>query len=76
MATTDVRAHEATGASAGKVDLSLEVVVLPLSDLSRAAEFYGRLGWRKDADIASGESRVLQAAAAVHDSRQPAASVR
>jgi catechol 2,3-dioxygenase-like lactoylglutathione lyase family enzyme len=32
------------------VDLKLEVVVIPVSDVDRAKEFYGRLGWRLDAD--------------------------
>jgi predicted enzyme related to lactoylglutathione lyase len=34
-----------------KVDLKLEVVVIPVSDVDRAKEFYGRLGWRLDADF-------------------------
>ncbi len=33
-------------------DLKLEVLVLPVSDVDRAKEFYGRLGWRLDADVA------------------------
>jgi catechol 2,3-dioxygenase-like lactoylglutathione lyase family enzyme len=40
--------------------MKLEVVVLPVSDVDRAAEFYGRLGWRKDADIPNGGRRLLQ----------------
>jgi catechol 2,3-dioxygenase-like lactoylglutathione lyase family enzyme len=40
--------------------MKLEVVVIPVSDVNRAAEFYRRLGWRLDADIAKGNSRVLQ----------------
>jgi catechol 2,3-dioxygenase-like lactoylglutathione lyase family enzyme len=32
-------------------DLKLEVVVIPVSDADRAKEFYGRLGWRLDADF-------------------------
>jgi catechol 2,3-dioxygenase-like lactoylglutathione lyase family enzyme len=34
-----------------KVDLKLEVVVIPVSDVNRAKEFYGKLGWRLDADF-------------------------
>lgn len=30
------------------VDMKLEVVVIPVSDVDRAKEFYGRLGWRLD----------------------------
>ena len=34
------------------VDLKLEVVVIPVSDVDRAKAFYERLGWRLDADFA------------------------
>jgi catechol 2,3-dioxygenase-like lactoylglutathione lyase family enzyme len=40
--------------------MKLEVVVIPVSDVDRAAEFYGRLGWRLDADIREGDGRALQ----------------
>ncbi|MEU8076562.1 VOC family protein [Catellatospora citrea] len=30
------------------IDMKLEVVVVPVSDVARAEEFYGRLGWRSD----------------------------
>jgi len=33
------------------VDMKLEVVVIPVSGVDRAKEFYGRLGWRLDADF-------------------------
>jgi catechol 2,3-dioxygenase-like lactoylglutathione lyase family enzyme len=33
------------------VDLKLEVVVIPVSDVDRAKEFYAQLGWRLDADF-------------------------
>jgi len=33
------------------VDLRLEVVVIPVSDVDRAKDFYGSLGWRLDADF-------------------------
>jgi predicted enzyme related to lactoylglutathione lyase len=35
----------------GNTDLKLEVVVIPVGDVDRAKEFYGRLGWRLDADF-------------------------
>ena len=43
-------------------DMKLEVVVIPVSDIDRAKEFYGRLGWRLDADYAApdGNFRVIQ----------------
>jgi len=33
------------------VDMKFEVAVIPVSDADRAKEFYGRLGWRLDADF-------------------------
>ena len=45
----------------GTVDLRLEVVTIPVSDVDRAKNFYQRLGWRLDADIAAGDTfRVVQ----------------
>ena len=35
-----------------KVEMNLEVVVIPVSDVDRAKEFYAKLGWRFDADFA------------------------
>lgn len=29
------------------VDMKFEVIVIPVSDIDRAKEFYGRLGWRQ-----------------------------
>ena len=37
------------------IDLKLEVVVLPVSDVDRAKRFYEGLGWRLDADFKSGD---------------------
>ena len=43
------------------VDMKFEVVVIPVSDVDRAKEFYARLGWRLDADYDSGKDyRVIQ----------------
>ena len=54
MSSTDVRTSDATGdVSTPQVDLKLEVVVIPVSDVDRAKQFYGStLGWRLDADFA------------------------
>jgi len=42
-------------------DMKLEIVVIPVSDVDRAKRFYGGLGWRLDADYASGDDyRVIQ----------------
>src|SRR4051812_41748012 len=32
-----------------KIDMKLEVVVIPVSDVDRAEQFYTKLGWRQDA---------------------------
>ncbi|MEU4329033.1 VOC family protein [Nonomuraea dietziae] len=51
MSTTNVNGN----------DMKLEVVVIPVSDVDRAKEFYAKLGWRLDADFASGDDfRVMQ----------------
>jgi catechol 2,3-dioxygenase-like lactoylglutathione lyase family enzyme len=43
------------------MDMKLEVVVVPVSDVDRSKEFYKSLGWRLDADIAPDETfRVVQ----------------
>jgi catechol 2,3-dioxygenase-like lactoylglutathione lyase family enzyme len=43
------------------VDFRLEVVVIPVSDVDRAKDFYLALGWREDADFAtSADFRVVQ----------------
>ena len=34
-----------------KVDMKLEAVVIPVADVDRAKEFYGKLAWRLDADF-------------------------
>ena len=47
--------------TAGPVDLKLEVVVIPVSDVDRAKRFYASLGWREDADFAFDNGfRVVQ----------------
>jgi catechol 2,3-dioxygenase-like lactoylglutathione lyase family enzyme len=59
MSTSAVRGTDAT--TVAKVDMKFEIVVLPTSDVDRAKEFYGRLGWRLDADYDSGKDfRVIQ----------------
>jgi len=52
MSTNAVLRKDATSdASVARVDMKLEVVVIPVSDVNRAKEFYGNLGWRLDADF-------------------------
>jgi catechol 2,3-dioxygenase-like lactoylglutathione lyase family enzyme len=48
-------------ASVGKVDLKLEVVIIPVSDVDRSKEFYQRVGFRLDSDVAPLEGlRIVQ----------------
>src|ERR1039457_1772700 len=59
---SEVGSTDATSdASVARVDTKLEIVVIPVSDGDRAKEFYGRLGWRLDADYAADDNfRVIQ----------------
>ena len=59
--TNEIQSGDATkDASVAKVDMKFEIVVIPVSDSDRAKEFYGRLGWRLDADYATDNFRVVQ----------------
>jgi catechol 2,3-dioxygenase-like lactoylglutathione lyase family enzyme len=50
---------EAAGPSA--IDMALEVVTLPVSDVDQAKDFYQRLGWRFDIDLVAGDDmRTVQ----------------
>jgi catechol 2,3-dioxygenase-like lactoylglutathione lyase family enzyme len=62
MSSTQVRSETAIETPrAQTVDMKLEVVVIPVSDVDRAKRFYGGLGWRLDADFAPGDDfRVIQ----------------
>jgi catechol 2,3-dioxygenase-like lactoylglutathione lyase family enzyme len=62
MSSTQTSNQHATQiTSAARVDLKLEVVVIPVSDVDRAKGFYGSLGWRLDADFAFDNGfRVVQ----------------
>ena len=49
MSTTDVRRSDPSETvNVRDVDMKVEVVVIPVADVDRAKEFYGRLGWRLD----------------------------
>jgi catechol 2,3-dioxygenase-like lactoylglutathione lyase family enzyme len=61
MSTKEVRSNEAAGSTSVTKDMKFEVVVIPVSDVDRAKEFYSRLGWRLDADRSAGENfRLIQ----------------
>jgi catechol 2,3-dioxygenase-like lactoylglutathione lyase family enzyme len=58
MSTKPVRSSDP---KAAPFDMKFEIVVIPVYDVERAKEFYGRLGWRLDADYDSGKDfRVIQ----------------
>ena len=56
------RVHNASrDATVGTVDMKLEIQVIPVSDVDRAKQFYQRLGWRLDDDVAPLEGlRIVQ----------------
>lgn len=59
MTTTESRSGGVSGTAT--VDMKFEVVVLPVTNVDRAKEFYGRLGWRLDADRVVGDDfRLIQ----------------
>ena len=61
-----VSTHEGSATSMemaelGTIDMGLEVVTLPVSDVDRAKRFYQSLGWRFDIDLViSDDSRTVQ----------------
>ena len=57
MSSMSVSTNAGTkGPEVGTIDMKLEVVTLPVSDVDRAERFYRSLGWRLDADIVFGDS--------------------
>ena len=61
--TNEIRSSAPTSdASVARFDMKFEIVVIPVSDVDRAKEFYGeKLGWRLDADYDNGKDfRVIQ----------------
>ena len=60
MTSTDATTSTGTP-GVGTVDMKLEAVAVPVSDVDRSKRFYQSLGWRLDADIAAGDSfRIVQ----------------
>jgi catechol 2,3-dioxygenase-like lactoylglutathione lyase family enzyme len=62
MSSVDVSSERAAGAAPVKAgEFKLEVLVLPVSDVDRAKDFYASLGWRLDADFSpSDDFRIVQ----------------
>ncbi len=60
-ATADQEVARRDQPKAAPVDMKFEIVVIPVSDVDRAKDFYAKLGWRLDADYAHNDDfRVLQ----------------
>ncbi len=61
MATTQAEIRSNSQSNVAKLDMKFEIVVIPVSDVGRAKDFYSRLGWRLDADFDSGKDfRIVQ----------------
>jgi catechol 2,3-dioxygenase-like lactoylglutathione lyase family enzyme len=61
MTITATHREQTASASTDTIDMKLEVVVVPVSDVDRAKQFYVGMGWRLDADFASGDGwRLVQ----------------
>ena len=62
MSSTQVRSETAIETPRARtVDMKLEVIVIPVSDVDRAKRFYSNLGWRLDADFVRGDAfRAVQ----------------
>jgi catechol 2,3-dioxygenase-like lactoylglutathione lyase family enzyme len=54
MATLSAIRNTEPTTKAARLDMRLEVVIIPVSDVDRAKEFYSRLGWRLDGDFTAG----------------------
>lgn len=49
------------GSKKSSLDMKLEVIVIPVSDVDRAKKFYTNLGWRLDAEFGAGDDfRIMQ----------------
>ena len=62
MSTNEVRGNDAArNAGVARIDMKLEVVIIPVSDVDRAKEFYEKIGWRLNIDRSAGEDfRLVQ----------------
>ena len=61
MSTTNAKVLGESTPTTKTVDLKLEVVVIPVSDVERSKAYYASLGWRLDADFSFDDGfRVVQ----------------
>lgn len=60
--STTAETRDASGTTrSSRVEMNLEVIVIPVSDVDRAKAFYTRLGWRLDADFSTDDGfRIVQ----------------
>ena len=58
--TQGIAATDGAAVSTAKIDMKIEVTIIPVSDVDRAKEFYLKLGWRLDADFNFPAFRVVQ----------------
>jgi catechol 2,3-dioxygenase-like lactoylglutathione lyase family enzyme len=58
--TQEIGGTNTITANLAKTDMKIEVMVIPVSDVDRAKEFYLKLGWRLDADFTFPGLRVIQ----------------
>jgi catechol 2,3-dioxygenase-like lactoylglutathione lyase family enzyme len=59
MSSVEVKRSDEAAPGVEPVNMKLEVVAIPVSDVDRAKTFYQNLGWRLDVDIAGGDVRVV-----------------
>ena len=61
MSQTGTSMKQKSDAGVARVDMKLEVDIIPVSDVERSKEFYKRLGWRLDNDVAPANGvRIVQ----------------
>ena len=61
MSTTEVgTARSSEMAELSTIDMALEVLTVPVSNVDRAKRFYQSLGWRLDIDMDGGDVRLVQ----------------
>jgi catechol 2,3-dioxygenase-like lactoylglutathione lyase family enzyme len=61
MSTNEARNNAAENAGDARIDLKLEVIAIPVSDIDRAKKFYEGIGWRLNADRSpSDDFRLVQ----------------
>jgi hypothetical protein len=75
IALSATEVHTATSeTSVPRVNMNLEVQIIPVSDVDRSKRFYEQLGWRLDDDVAPLDGlRIVQFTPPVRGPRSPSA---